>query len=49
MREDFALCQQIMAMRAYAELSMLEERNPKALSSEQRRFMLTLEGRVDGN
>lgn len=45
MQEDFALCQQIIVMRKYAELSALEDRDPKAISGEQRRFMDALEGR----
>jgi hypothetical protein len=43
MRQDAALCEQIMVMRSFAELSSAEKHNPKALSEEQRRFVLQLE------
>lgn len=43
MRQDAALCDQIMVMRRFAEFSMTERHNPKSLSEEQRRFILQLE------
>lgn len=43
MRQDAALCEQIMVMRAFAKLSQVEKHDPKSLSEEQRRFILQLE------
>lgn len=43
MQQDVALCEQIMVMRSFSELSLAERHNPKALSEEQRRFVLQLE------
>lgn len=43
MRQDAVLCEQIMVMRTFAELSSTERHNPKALSEDQRRFILQME------
>ena len=43
MRQDMALCEQIITMRNYAELSSAEQRDPKLLTIEQRRWVVMLE------
>ena len=43
MQQDMALCEQIITMRNYAELEAAEQRDPKSLTTEQRRWVAMLE------
>jgi len=43
LRQDYELCEQIMLMRNYAELSNMEQRDPKSLTGDHRKFVISLE------
>ena len=42
-RQDFELCEQIMAMRNYSELAAAELRDTKLVTTEQRRWLIMME------
>ena len=48
LQQDMQLCMSILHMRRYATLCDLEARNPKAIDSDGRKFMVTLEREADG-
>jgi len=47
-RQDPVLCEQIIMMRSYAELSSMEKHNSKLLTSGQRRFIVQMEQAYEG-